>query len=154
MKHITLLAACVSAAFASASFAAELAPSDVVFDEYGAVAAPLTDVAGDPENGAALFKNRKLGNCLACHVNSDMSDQGFHGEVGPPLDGVGGVWSEAELRGILVNSKNTFDGTIMPAFYADADDYAFRILAKFEGKSILAAQDVEDILAYLLTLTE
>ncbi len=152
MKHITLLAACLSTAFASATFAGEVAPSDVVFSEYGAIEASLTGITGDAENGALLFKNRKLGNCLACHINSDMSDQAFHGEVGPPLDGVGANWSEAELRGIVANSKNTFDGTIMPAFYAD--NYAFRPLEKFEGKTVLSAQDVEDIVAYLLTLTE
>ncbi|MCF6305193.1 MAG: sulfur oxidation c-type cytochrome SoxX [Rhodobacteraceae bacterium] len=152
MKHITLLAACFSATLASTTFAQEVTPNDVVYSEYGAVETSLTGVAGDAENGALLFKNRKLGNCLACHANSDMSDQGFHGEVGPPLDGVGANWSEAELRGILTNSKNTFDGTIMPAFYVE--EAGVRTLEKFAGKSILAAQDVEDILAYLLTLTE
>lgn len=152
MKHITLLAACLSTAFASATFADEVAPSDVAFSEYGAVEASLTGVAGNAENGASVFKNRKLGNCLACHANNSMLDQSFHGEVGPPLDGVGANWSEAELRGIVTNSKNTFDGTIMPAFYAV--DYAFRPLEKFDGKSVLSAQDVEDVVAYLLTLTE
>lgn len=152
MKHITLLAASFTTALATATFAQEVTPVDVVFSEYGAVEASLTGVAGNAENGASLFKNRKLGNCLACHVNSDMTDQGFHGEVGPPLDGVGANWSEAELRGILINSKNTFDGTIMPAFYVETA--GVRTLDKFAGKSILAAQDVEDILAYLLTLTE
>lgn len=152
MKHITLLAACFSTAVASATFAQEVAPADVVFTEYGAVETSMTGVAGNAENGASLFKNRKLGNCLACHINSAMLDQGFHGEVGPPLDGVGANWSEAELRGILTNSKNTFDGTIMPAFYVETA--GVRTLDKFAGKSILGAQDIEDILAYLLTLTE
>ncbi len=152
MKHITLLAACFITALATTTYAQEISPLEVVFTEYGAVEVSLTGVAGNAENGALLFKNRKLGNCLACHINSDMLDQGFHGEVGPPLDGVGANWSEAELRGILTNSKNTFDGTIMPAFYVEVA--GARTLDKFVGKSILAAQDVEDILAYLLTLTE
>lgn len=55
--------------------------------------------------------NRKLGNCLACHVNDDASSQSFHGEVGPALNGAGSRWSEEELRGIVVNSKHTFEGT-------------------------------------------
>ena len=49
--------------------------------------------------------NRKQGNCLACHVNSEMSEQTFHGAVGPVLDGVADRWTAAELRGMLVNSK-------------------------------------------------
>ena len=96
--------------------------------------------------------NRKKGNCLACHVNSDMAEQTFHGEVGPELDGVADRWEAAELRGILVNSKNMFEGTIMPAFYK-ASGYN-RILKKFDGKTILSAQEVEDLLAYVMTLKE
>ena len=50
--------------FSGASFA-EVAPSDVVADEYGAVTASLTGIAGDPVNGRKVFMNRKQGNCLA-----------------------------------------------------------------------------------------
>ena len=136
---------------ASVSTAAETAPSDVVFQD-GAVAASLTQVAGDAANGRKVFMNRKQGNCLACHANSEMSEQSFHGEVGPMLDGVADRWEEAELRGILVNSKMMFEGTIMPAFYRDSGFE--RNLKKFDGKTILTAQQVEDLLAYMLTLRE
>ena len=137
--------------FSGASFA-EVAPSDVVADEYGAVTLSLTGVSGDPVNGRKVFMNRKQGNCLACHVNSEMSEQTFHGAVGPVLDGVADRWTAAELRGMLVNSKKVFEGTIMPAFYKD-NGYN-RILKKFAGKTILKAQQVEDVLAYLQTLKE
>ncbi len=152
MKNSMLLAVCASVATFATVQAGEVAPADVAFDDYGAVEMSLTGVAGDAENGANVFKNRKLGNCLACHANSDMASQLFHGEVGPVLDGVSDRWSAAELRGILSNSGNTFDGTIMPAFYVN-DGYV-RPLEKFEGKSILTAQQVEDVLAYLQTLSE
>jgi sulfur-oxidizing protein SoxX len=81
-----------------------------------------------------------------------MSEQSFHGEVGPELDGVAARWNTAELRGILVNSKGMFEGTIMPSFYRDSG-YE-RTLKKFVGKTILGAQEVEDVLAYLSTLKE
>ena len=126
-------------------------PSEIMFDD-GMVSASLTGVAGNVEEGRKVFMNRKLGNCLACHVNSDMSEQSFHGEVGPELDGAGDRWSEAELRAIVANSKEVFEGTIMPAFYKDSG-YE-RPLDKFAGKSILSAQQVEDVVAYLLTLKE
>jgi len=45
-----------------------------------------------------------------------------------------------------------FEGTIMPAFYK-ASGYN-RILKKFDGKTILSAQEVEDLLAYVMTLKE
>ena len=44
--------------FSGASFA-EVAPSDVVADEYGAVTLSLTGVSGDPVNGRKVFMNRK-----------------------------------------------------------------------------------------------
>ncbi|MCH2095170.1 MAG: sulfur oxidation c-type cytochrome SoxX [Rhodobacteraceae bacterium] len=149
MKHAFAIAMVVTAV---PVWAGEVTPSSVSFDEYGAVTESLTGVTGDPENGAKVFANRKQGNCLACHVNSDMADAPFHGEVGPSLDGVAGRWEIADLRGIVANSKKTFPGTIMPAFYIDAG-YE-RPLEKFSGKSLLSAQQVEDVVAYLMTLTE
>ena len=131
--------------------AGDVAPGDVSFED-GVVNASLTGVAGDAASGRKVFMNRKQGNCLACHVNEDMSEQSFHGEVGPALDGVADRWSEAELRGIVTNSRMMFEGTIMPAFYVNAGYN--RPLEKFDGKSILSAQQVEDVVAYLLTLKE
>lgn len=147
----TVAAICAAALSVSAATAAELAPGDVKFEE-GAVMASLTGVSGDPAEGRKAFMNRKQGNCLACHANSDMADQSFHGEVGPPLDGVADRWEPAQLRGIIINSKMTFEDTIMPGFYKSAG-YT-RSLEKFDGKPILSAQQVEDIVAYLLTLKE
>ena len=151
MRNKIVLAVAATAISASA-YAADVAPDNVAFGEYGEVQMALTDVAGDAANGKKVFLNRKLGNCLACHVNSDTSDHTFHGEVGPPLDGVADRWNAAELRGILVNSKMTFEGTIMPSFYRLEN--GVRPLKNFEGKTILSAQQVEDVLAYLSTLTE
>ena len=149
MGRFSLTLVCLLAG--SSAFAADVMPANVVFND-GVVGAALTAQAGDPAAGRKVFMNRKLGNCLACHANEDMSDQSFHGEVGPALDGVADRWEAAELRGIVVNSKMMFEGTIMPAFYKD--DGFERNLKKFQGKSILNAQQVEDVVAYLLTLKE
>lgn len=151
MKTTLTITAAAAAFWAGTVLAETAAPSAVMFED-GAIAKSLTGAAGNPEDGAKAFMNRKLGNCLACHVNSDMEEQPFHGEVGPPLDGVADRWTEAELRGIVTNSKEMFPDTIMPGFYRDSG-YS-RPLEKFEGKSILTAQQVEDIVAYLLTLKE
>lgn len=141
----------VMALGASPALADDVKPMSVSFDE-GSVAASLTGVAGDAAAGRKTFSNRKLGNCLACHQNSDMPEETFHGEVGPMMDGVADRWTEAELRGIVSNSKMMFEDTIMPGFYVDAGHT--RPLDKFAGKSILSAQQVEDVVAYLLTLKE
>ena len=81
-----------------------------------------------------------------------MPEESFHGEVGPEMTGVADRWEAQELRAIVANSKMVFEGTIMPAFYQDAG-FA-RPLEKFEGTSILTAQQVEDVIAYLQTLKE
>jgi sulfur-oxidizing protein SoxX len=150
MKRI-IVSFAATLAICGSAVGGDVAPSDVVFNE-GAVQASLTGVAGDAVEGRKTFMNRKLGNCLACHENTEMAEQPFHGEVGPSLDGVAGRWEVAQLRGIVANSKMVFEDTIMPAFYNDAG-YT-RNLKKFQGKSILNGQQVEDIVAYLLTLKE
>ena len=149
MGRFSLTLVCLFAG--SSAFAGDVMPANVVFND-GAIGVTLTTQAGDPAAGRKVFMNRKQGNCLACHANEDMSDQSFHGEVGPALDGVADRWEAAELRGIVVNSKMMFEGTIMPAFYKDGGFE--RNLKKFQGKSILDAQQVEDVVAYLLTLKE
>ncbi|MBT4952678.1 MAG: sulfur oxidation c-type cytochrome SoxX [Rhodobacteraceae bacterium] len=149
MGRFSLTLVCLFAG--SSAFAGDVMPANVVFND-GAIGVTLTTQAGDPAAGRKVFMNRKQGNCLACHANEDMSDQSFHGEVGPALDGVADRWEAAELRGIVVNSKMMFEGTIMPAFYKDGGFE--RNLKKFQGKSILNAQQVEDVVAYLLTLKE
>jgi len=150
MKHF--ITASVAVAFCATLACADgVKPMDVKFDD-GMVAASLTGQPGDSVNGREVFANRKLGNCLACHMNEELSEQSFHGEVGPTMDGVADRWSEAELRAIVSNSKMVFEGTIMPAFYVDAG-YE-RPLDKFAGKTILSAQQVEDVVAYLMTLKD
>ncbi len=120
--------------------------------EDEAIKASLTGKAGDAGNGKKVFLNRKKGNCLACHVVSSLKDQPFHGQVGPPLDGTASRWSEGELRLRIVNSKLVNEDTIMPAFHRS--DGLHRVLKKFKGKPVLSAQEVEDVLAYVMTMKE
>ena len=137
---------------AAPALADVVAPGDVVFGTYGEVEVSLTGVPGDSAAGREAVMNRGLGNCLACHENSEMADQPFHGEVGPMLDGVGDRWSEADLRGIIVNSKNIFPDTIMPAFYVN--EGFINVREDLAGQTILTAQQVEDVVAYLMTLQD
>ena len=132
--------------------AGDVAPNDVAFSDDG-VTESLSGKAGDAAEGRKTFMNRKQGNCLACHENSDMPEQSFHGEVGPSLDGVADRYNVAEMRAIVTNAKKAIsEDTIMPGFYSL--DVGVRVLEKFAGKTILSAQQVEDIVAYLATLKE
>ncbi len=137
---------------AGAALADATPPEKVMFDEIE-VKAALTPTPGNAEDGKKWFANRKLGNCLACHANKDLTSKPFHGEIGPPVDGAGSRYSEAQLRAILVNSKAVFgDETIMPGFYRV--NPGARIAKKFKDKTILSGQQIEDIIAYVMTLKE
>ena len=74
-------------------------------------------------------------------------------DVGPVLDGVADRWSAEELRAIVVNSKAVFgEETVMPGFYSlEVGKFVSEDLV---GKTILSAQEVEDVVAYLGTLKE
>lgn len=113
--------------------------------------ASLTGKPGDPATGKKVAINRKQGNCLACH-SLPAPKQQYHGAIGPDLRGVGGRYSEGELRLRIVNSKIVNPETFMPAFYRN--DGLHRVMKKWVGKTVLSAQQVEDVVAYLVTLKE
>jgi len=141
------LGAVVALTLSSAVGAAEMAKYEVVDDS--SIPESLTGKPGDPANGRKLAINRKKGNCLACHM-MPIPEQQFHGNLGPSLVGVGERYDEGELRLRVVDAKVVNPDTTMPAFYRSSGLH--RVLKKFQGKTILAAQDVEDIVAYLTTL--
>ena len=115
----------------------------------GAIAKSLTGKPGNAANGRKLAINRKLGNCLACHV-MPIPEQTFHGLVGPDLNGVASRRSAGEVRLLIVNPKLANPDTIMPAFYRK--DGLHRVMKKFQGKTMLSAEQVEDLIAYTMTL--
>ena len=156
MRNLLITAAALSA-FALPIHAEAINPTAVTFTD-GAVATSLSGVAGDPESGRKIM-NKGAGNCIACHSVSDLAELPFHGEVGPPLDGVGDRWSEEELRGIVSNAKEMFPESVMPSFYRTTG--FIRPGNAYTGKAaegpiepLLTAQQVEDVVAYLLTLKE
>ena len=134
------------------AIASDISPTDVKFEDMS-IGQSLTGVPGNPEEGAKVLANRGLGNCLACHAVAPLESEQFHGNVGPSLDGVADRWSAEELRAIVVNAKHIFtEQTVMPAFYSL--DYGINPRKDLEGKTILTAQQVEDVVAYLGTLKE
>ncbi|WP_306140787.1 sulfur oxidation c-type cytochrome SoxX [Roseibium sp. MMSF_3412] len=156
MKHaIFSLAAML---VASTAFAEGVKPTDVVFTD-GAVDVSLSGVAGDPAAGAEIM-NKGAGNCIACHQVSALSHLAFHGEIGPPLDGVADRWSVAELRGIVANAKVMFEGSLMPSFYKTegfvrlGDAYTGDAHGDGDVQPLLTAQQIEDVVAFLVTLKE
>lgn len=156
-RFMPVLGAAMLATLGGPALGADVAPGDVTFEE-GAVASSLSGAPGDPAQGRVVMGDRGLGNCVACHKVSALSDVPWHGEVGPSLDGVASRWNEAQLRGIVANAKLTFEGSIMPSFYKV--DGFIRPGDEFTGNAakeltpLLTAQQIEDVVAFLATLKE
>ncbi|MBI3329845.1 MAG: sulfur oxidation c-type cytochrome SoxX [Nitrospinae bacterium] len=116
-----------------------------------AIPAPLTVQPGDPERGRRIVLDRDGGDCIICHV-MPLPQREFHGTVGPSLDGVGRRYTAGALRLRIVDPKAINPETVMPAYYKV--EGLHRVLDRYRGKPILTAQQVEDVVAYLLTLTQ
>lgn len=115
-----------------------------------AVAAPLTGVPGDPARGRALVLNRAT-TCILCH-NGPFPEEKFQGDLAPSLAGAGSRWSAGQLRLRLVDGSRLNPATIMPSYYRV--DGLKRVGATWRGKPILSAEQIEDIVAYLVTLQQ
>lgn len=153
---ISLVAICLAGAAT-----AEVAPGDITWADDGGIAQSLSDTPGDPENGKVVMTTNALGNCVACHSIATMPDVPFHGTIAPELQGAATRWTEAQLRGIVVDAKRTFPGSFMPGMYKVGPfirpgvDYTGKAPDSPDDiKPILTAQQVEDVVAYLMTLTE
>lgn len=156
MKKL-LIAASLATVFGFPISAENVSPIDVAFVD-GAVEMSLTGAPGNPDEGRKIM-NKGAGNCIACHEVTALKEWPFHGEIGPTLDGAGDRWSEAELRGIVSNAKEMFPDSVMPSFYKTSG--FVRPGNAFTGKAaegaldpLLTGQQVEDVVAYLLTLKE
>src|SRR6266540_3739970 len=109
----------------------------------------LTGAKGDPERGRSIVVNRQVGLCLLCH-HGPFPEEKFQGTLAPDLKGTGGRWSEGQLRLRIVDSSRLNPDTIMPPYYRVED--LTRVAPAFEGKPVLSAEQIEDVVAYLATL--
>ncbi len=116
-----------------------------------ALPAPLTATPGDPANGEAIVTTRERGLCILCHAGP-FEGVDFMGDLAPDLTGVGARLTVPELRQQIVDSRVANPATIMPPYHST--DGLTRVGAAWEGTTILTAQEVEDVVAYLATLTE
>jgi L-cysteine S-thiosulfotransferase len=125
---------------------AELVPYKIAGD---AIPASLTGGHGDAARGRAIVANHNTGLCLLCHSGPFPEDK-FQGTMAPDLAGAGARWSEGQLRLRIVDAGKFNAATIMPPFYRV--DHLTRVAPAFRDKPVLTAVEVEDVVAYLMTL--
>jgi len=133
---------------ASAAIAQELRPYTVSGD---AIAQSLTGTPGDAERGEKIVTNRQVGLCLLCH-SGPYPQERFQGTMAPDLKGAGARWTEGQLRLRIVDAARVNPQTIMPPYYRV--DGLVRVAPAFRGKTILTAEQIEDVVAYLMTLRD
>ncbi|WP_062308197.1 sulfur oxidation c-type cytochrome SoxX [Polynucleobacter sinensis] len=110
---------------------------------------PLTSVPGDATKGRAIVASRQTGLCLLCH-SGPFPEERFQGNLAPDLSASVGHLSEGQLRARMVDPARFNPGTIMPAYYRT--EGLTRVAPKFQGLPILSGQEIEDVIAFLLSL--
>jgi len=112
------------------------------------IPASLTGAKGDPVRGRAIVANRQVGLCLLCHTGP-FPEERFQGNLAPDLRSAARL-SEGEIRLRLVDPARVNPQTIMPAYYRT--EGLTRVAPAYRGKTVLSAEQIEDVVAYLLTL--
>jgi sulfur-oxidizing protein SoxX len=112
---------------------------------------PLSATPGDAVRGRAIVASRQTGLCLLCH-SAPIAEERFQGNLATDLAGAGSRWSEAQLRLRLVDARRLNPASMMPAYYR-SDDLQ-RVGQAWQGRPILSAQQIEDVVAYLRTLRD
>ena len=141
------LALNVAAGVVSASLVSTAIASPVVVGD--GIPESLTGVAGDAAKGRMIVATRQVGLCLLCHTGP-IPEEKFQGTLAPDLSGAGARLSAAQLRLRMVDSRKINPSSIMPAYFRG--EALSRVGAQWQGKTILSAQQVEDVVAYLATL--
>lgn len=114
----------------------------------GEIRQPLTSSTPDAERGRKLLVGRDS-NCILCHAVPETGER-FFGNLAPPLSGVGKRLSAARLRARIVDPLYFNPESIMPAYYRV--EGLNRVAEPLRGKPVLTAEQIEDVIAYLLTL--
>lgn len=147
MQTMHLLAAMMVTIGAAPAVAQE--PLHVFTVDGDAVHAPLGGHPGDAARGRKIVGNRQVGLCLLCH-SGPFPEERFQGTLAPNLGGAGARWTEGQLRLRIIDARRFKADTIMPSYYRV--DGLNRVPASLRGKPILTAQQIEDVIAYLMTL--
>jgi sulfur-oxidizing protein SoxX len=122
-----------------------------VADAQDSLPQSLTGGRGDPARGRAIVTNRQVGLCLLCH-SGPFPEERFQGNLAPDLKGAGARWTEGQLRLRIVDSSRINAASIMPAYHRT--EGLTRVAPAYRGKPILSAEQIEDVVAFLMTLRE
>ena len=78
----------------------------------------------------------------------NRSDEHFQGDIGPSLDDIAKRLDSQQIRYRIVDNSRLNHQTLMPTYFQT--EGLVQVAPEFRGKTILSAQDIEDIIAYLV----
>ena len=113
-------------------------------------ASPALAQGGDAARGRVIVTTRQQGLCLLCH-SGPFPEERVQGNLAPSLAGAGRRLSAGELRARLNNSQALNPDSIMPS-YGRAPGLR-DVAPAFRDKPILTEAEIEDVVAFLQTLT-
>ncbi len=85
---------------------------------------------------------------MLCH-SGPFPEERFQGDLAPDLRSAARL-SEGQIRQRIVDSTKLNPQSIMPAYYRS--EGLERVAPAYRGKTILSAEQIEDVVAYLTTL--
>lgn len=109
----------------------------------------LSTEPGNPVRGRAIVASRQTGLCLLCH-SGPFPEERFQGNLAPELKASAARLNAPQLRARIVNAAYFNPQTIMPAYFETS--HLNRVAPKFVGQTILTGQEIEDVVAFLMTL--
>ena len=113
------------------------------------LAEPLTAMEGDAGRGRAIIADRSRGLCLLCH-SGPFPEERFQGNMAPDLGVSAQRLTASQLRARIVDASVFNPETIMPAYYRAAE--LNRVASGYAGKTLLTGQEIEDVVAFLVSL--
>jgi sulfur-oxidizing protein SoxX len=111
----------------------------------------LSSAPGDATRGRAIVASRQTGLCLLCH-SGPFPEERFQGNLAPELGVSVARLTAPQLRARIVDASHFNPNTIMPSYYKTGQ--LNRVAPKFAGQTILNAQEIEDVVAYLVSLNK
>ena len=90
--------------------------------------------------------------CACCATADRFPEERFQGTLAPDLAGAGRRWSAAQLRLRVADAQALNPESIMPPYLRTSG--LNRVVAAYRGKTLLNAQQVEDVVAYLVSLRD
>ncbi len=114
-----------------------------------AIALSLTGSPGSASSGDLIFTERERGHCVLCHKVAS-NDAPFQGNVGPDLSAIGARLTAGQIRLRIVDASLVNPDTVMPPYYRTSG--LNQVATEHAGAPVLKAEEIEDLIAYLIGL--